>query len=176
MAKQALVQENTFLAINEYHKMEIQEIFLRTGTLENIRTQMATFCLTANITVLGFAFSTQKAVLVFAATIILLLWALADFAGRRNIGALYYRGLQLEKLYAPDKDSALLHIYVASTSTRRRWVKQLSDIIKIKNSDAKIKALRAFRFSFTGFVLPIIGVILEILLGLFLLTLRWSLF
>ena len=176
MAKQALNQANKFISIHEYHKMEIQEILIRTRTSENTRTQIATLCLTANITILGFSASTQKAGLVFAAAIILFLWALADFVGRRNLGALYYRGLQLEKMYAPDTKSALLHIYVASTSSRRKWVEQLSDITELKNSEDKIKALRAFRFSFSGFVFPITGGILELLFGLFLLSLKWSLF
>ena len=136
---------------------------------------MGVLCATANVTMLGFAFSTQRAGLVLSATIILLLWALADFVGRRNIGALYYRGLQLEKMYAPDK-YALFHIYIATTSSRKKWIEKLSTIAEMKNPQDRIKALRAFRISFLGFILPLIGVIVELLFGVFLLKLGWSLF
>jgi hypothetical protein len=169
-------QEKTLLEINEYHKLEIEEIFLRTRTSENVRTQVAILCITANITVMGFAFSNQKAGLVFAAASILLLWALADAPARRNIGVLYYRGLQLEKRYAPDKENAFLHIYVAATASKRGWVEQLSAIENIQNHKERIRALRLFRFSVLGILAPIIIMLLEVALGFILFFSGWLLF
>jgi hypothetical protein len=175
MDKPSFSPKNNPDAINEYHKLEIQEIFVRTRTSENIRIQVGIIFLTANVTLLGFAFSTQKVGLVFAAVIILFLWAIADFAGKRSIGVLYYRGLQLEKIYASEQD-ALLHIYIASTSSMKKLVEQLSSITEIKNQKDRIKALRSFCFSFSDYLLPIICITLELLAGVYLLNSGWYLF
>ena len=168
--------ETKQLAMPEYHRLEIEEIFLRTRASENIRTQLAVLCITANITVIGFAFNNQKSGLVFMAAFILLLWALADAPARRNIGVLYYRGLQLEKRYALDKEDAFLHTYIAATASKRDWVEQLSTIASIPERNERIRALRLFRFSVLGVLVPIIIASIEVALGLVLYFTGWPLF
>ena len=49
-------------SINDYHKLEIAEIFERTRSLNNLRVQVGIFLSTAHLAILGAAFSTEKAV------------------------------------------------------------------------------------------------------------------
>ena len=154
--------------LDEYHKIEIMEIFERTRTTQNLRVQIFTFLGTANLTILGLAFNTQKVGFIFLATGTLLLLIVTDYAIRLMLSLLYCRGIQLEKQYSPDSDISLIHGYVA-VSSQRNLFERLSKIAQFVNQEERIRALRAFRFSVIdptfGLWLPGILILFEILLG-----------
>lgn len=51
--------------ISAYHKIELEETFARTRVLIPLRVQIFSFIGTAHLTMLGFAFTIQKAILIF---------------------------------------------------------------------------------------------------------------
>ena len=92
------------------------------------------------------------------------------------MAAVNFRGLQLEKKYAPGGEIPFLNIYISVTASQRDSVKQLSDIANLGSLDKQINALRVFRPSNMGLWLPIGIVIIEIVAGFVLwLQLGWSL-
>lgn len=162
--------------IDEYHKLEIEEILIRTRASTNQRSQVASLLVTANLAILGFALSTQKAGLVFIAAAFLALWLPADVGARRYLDVLYFRGLQLEKKYAPDSESALLYTLIASTSSERERTERLGAIANLDSQRERIKALRSFHFSAFGILLPAAALLFEVGLGIILWALGWPLF
>jgi hypothetical protein len=164
------------LEIDGYNKLEIEEILARTRALQNIRIQIFTFFGTANLTVLGFALSTQWAGLIFVATGIMVLLAVSDWFLRRQHDILYFRGLQLEKKYAPDGETALLHTLVAVGFGHSDRVKEFTTIANIESKEERVKALRTFRFAL-GFWIPAVIALIEVGVAIVLwLSLGWKLF
>ena len=120
--------EKQVTAIDEYHKMEIQEIFTSIRTANTLRIQVYSFFGTANLTILGVALSAKHAGLILLAASIIGVLLLVDRQLRRYSYVFLSRGVQLEELYAPDKVSAFIHKYVAESSyakanpTQRYWL------------------------------------------------------
>jgi hypothetical protein len=148
--------KNNAPQINAYHSLEIAEIFERTRSLENLRVQLGTFSGTINIGIVGFAVSNQRSVFIFIATVALFLFIVVDFIQRKSRKALYERGIQLEKRYAPDTSEAILHrLYSTSKINQKSMIRRLS---------------------IAGFWLPLAVIIIEIALGFFFAYFGWLLF
>jgi len=160
----------------DYHKMEIEEIFARTRALTNLRVQILTFFGTVSLTTLGFALGNQKAGLLFIAAGISMLTVVADSFARRHQGALYYRGLQLERKYTPEGEHALLDTYVAVAAGQGFSAKLLA-LADLRDQETRVRALRHARGSIFGFWLPVLITLVEVVVGAFLwLVEGWSLF
>jgi hypothetical protein len=138
-------------AIEEYHKLELAEIYERTCALENLRFQLGTFIGTVNITVVAAAFTTQKVSLIFIAIALPLLNVLHDLRLRSILRSLYNRGLTLETKYVSDAQNAILHTYSPA-----KW--------------------SSFYSSIGGFWMPVIVAIAELIVGLALWYSKWNLF
>lgn len=163
-------------AIDPYHLVEIKEVFERTRYYSNLRIQIATFFGTIDLTILGLAFSLQKAGLFFAAAGTLLLWIVSDTYARRELRPFYFRGLQLEKLYAPEGAQALLHTYLAAVKSRRDLVPWLEEIAALDAQSERVRSMRQVRPQFGGMWWAfLVAVAVEIGLGLvFWLVAGWS--
>jgi hypothetical protein len=162
--------------MDEYHKVELNEIFSRTRSLESLRSQFGTFFGTVNLTALGLAFSVQKAGIVFLAAAIFAVQIIIDVFVRRNLVVLYYRGLQLERKYSAEVEESLLHIYVDSTLSEANLSHQLLEISNLKEPSQRLAKLRDLRFTSGGFWLLMVGVVVEVVIGVVLLFQGWSLF
>ena len=127
--------------VNEYHQLEIQEIYQRIRDFTNIRIQITSFIGTANIAIIGVAINTQRAGLFFHAACTIVMLILADSFYRQELVAYYYRGLELEKLYSPDKERAIIHTYIRVRKNQYLY-KRLAGIADVKSWDERIKMLR----------------------------------
>jgi hypothetical protein len=136
--------------IDEYHLLEIQEIFERIRAYSSLRVTVATFFGTINLSIMGFAFNLHNATLFFFAAASLFLWFVADTYARRELLPFYYRGLQLEKKYAPEGEEALLHTYIEAVKSRRDLKIWLGDIAKLENHADRVNQLRSIKFNFGG--------------------------
>lgn len=160
--------------LNDYYKLEMGEVFSRIDSLENFRVQLGTFFGTANLTALGIALSTQKAGITFIAAIILVILVLIDMRGRRNLAAYYYRGLQLQKKYAPNDGETFLHLLPGGLPAKVREVFELPDA---KSRRIALRKVPMSSPSFLGFWIPLVAIAFEVIAGLILwLMFNWSLF
>jgi hypothetical protein len=162
--------------MEEYHKLEIQEIFSRTKSLETLRAQFGTFFGTANLTALGFAFTTQKVGILFLAAAIFVVQILMDTFVRRNLVVLYYRGIQLEKKYASEAGESLLHVYTAATLHEINLPHQLLEISTLRDPRERVMRLRKLRPTIGGLWLVVLAGFVEIVMGIILFYQGWGLF
>jgi len=107
--------------IDEYHKLELNEIFERTRLMISIRMQASAFLGTANFSVVGLAFSTQRAGLFFIAVGIGAIYLAIDSIAGEYSKPLYARGVQLEDKYASDATDAILHRRLKSYTDRKGY-------------------------------------------------------
>jgi hypothetical protein len=114
--------------MSEYEKIEIEEVFNRTKTIDSLNIQIYTFFGTVNITTLGLGVSQQHSgVFLIAASMIGLLTLIIRVMRKHQV-QFYMRGLVLEKRFSPDKESALLHNYLeksghlSGSRLRRYWL------------------------------------------------------
>ncbi len=150
------------IEIDKYHSFEIAEILNRTQGLLTLRIQIFVFFGTANVTILGFAFSTKLASLFFVAASTMLILIMIDIFMTRTEKVLYYRGIQLEQKYAPDSEDTLLNIY----SRVILHEKKLPEVFEIKDKQRQIEALKQFHPSKIGFWFPLIVSLLQIFSGI----------
>jgi hypothetical protein len=178
MTKENKSQNRKPMEINEYHKLEIEEIFARTRELINIRIQAATFLGTVNLALLSIAFNEQKTGLIFAAASALILLIIVDrMTIRRSINTLIFRGMQLENKYAPDAEEALLHLYAAVTTSHRKNYAQMVAALKLQEQEKRISTLRTYRWSsLPGLWLPLGISLIEMTIALILNFSGWQLF
>ena len=133
--KQVLDKQIT--QIDDYHKMEIQEIFTSIRTVNTLRIQIYSFFGTANVTILGLAVRDKNTGLILLAASLLVVLVLVDRQLRIYFSGLISRGRQLEALYAPDKESAFMHKYATQSSyskdsmIQRYWLALFVLIVEI---------------------------------------------
>ena len=106
--------------INNYHQMEIQEIFAGIRLANSLTVQIYSFFGTANLTVLGFALGINSAGLILIAASMLGVLILANRRVRKYREFLLVRGLELEKMYAPDVEHAYFHLFDSRQSSKSR--------------------------------------------------------
>jgi len=138
------------MKIDEYHLLEIKEIFERIRSYSSLRVTIATFFGTINLTTLGLAFNLKNAVLFIIAAATIILWIISDTYAKRELRPFYYRGLQLEKKYAPEGEEALLHTYIDVVKSRRDLKDWLSGIAELDTQTERVKKLRAIELCFGG--------------------------
>lgn len=178
-----MVQDNPTSSVQqapipEYHKIEILEIYQRTRELSVLRVQVATFFGTANLTLLGLAFSTQLAGLMLFGAGLLILWWIADAYAIRELKPFYFRGLKLERTYSPDWQDSLLRTYLGVSKARSDWVESLSQIAELDSRDEQIRQLRRLKLSVVGLYRAVAILLVAEVVGALVLPplLGWSLF
>jgi len=162
--------------IDEYHKMEIEEIFSRTREHRSQRSQIYSFLGTAHLVLLGLAFNNQKISLLVLATSLIVALIVVDYSLKRTLATLELRGMQLESLYAPDPDMALIHLSVATSYISSKQYERLKAINDIKELDGRVSALRRARPGLSGSIFLPLLVILQIGMAISLWNSGWKIF
>jgi len=161
--------------LDKFHELEIPKVFDAMLSIQNLRIQLGTFFGTANLTGLGFAFSTQKAGLVFLSATTLAIFIFLDIIARGTLLCYYYRALILQSQFAPDDKDTYLDIFLSPATEYK--IKQMA---KIPRSGDRFRALRRLPITsptMTGFGIPLISIAIELAIGVFLLTIfKWNLF
>lgn len=148
--------------IDDYHRLEIEEIFTRTREHRNQRAQIYSFFGTAHLVVLGLAFNTQKISLMILAISLPMVLIIIDYGLKRALASVELRGLQLEELYAPDPEIAILHLSIAVSPVSAKRILKLKAINSIKDSEERISELRKMRPGFPSSIAIPLLVIFEI--------------
>jgi hypothetical protein len=159
--------------LRKYYLIELSQVIERINAIENSRVQLAVFIGTANLTALGIAVTVNKAAIVFIAAVILLLFVIVDRRLRTLNAAYFYRGIQLQRKFAPHDGETFLQI------TPGRLASEVRRIAELERLEERIKLLAKFPTPFRGFAvwIPLMGVVGEVVSGLVLLQLpQWTLF
>ena len=164
-------------AIDDYHKLEIQEIFTRLREHGNRRTQIYSFMITAHLITLGLAFTNQKVSIMILALIFPIAFIIIDGNLRKSRTAAELRGLELESLYAPDPEFAFLHLLIGASPPSSKHINELRNINKIREPESLIFALRKFQSgSISSYIALLIILATEIGLAISLTVSGWSIF
>lgn len=161
--------EKSFKRINDYHQLEINEIFVRTRSLTSIRFQLFSFIGTAHLTIIGIAFTIEKVILIYVASSLMLLLIRLDAVIESIIEALVVRGLQLELMYTPDTEPLWASILAAVS---RRYPEPRVLTLNIDAASPQAEILQKIQVRSTkrlGLWLPMTVLTIEILGG----TLLW---
>ncbi|MBI5929432.1 MAG: hypothetical protein HY862_08995 [Chloroflexi bacterium] len=152
---------NSEIGIDRFHEIELEKTLDSIASLQNLRVQIASFLGTVNLSILGVSFSSQQAGLLVIAGLVLFLFIYEDIIARSFIIMYYFKYLQIKGKYAPKDD--LTDIFFSDTM----W-KKLYAILEIKTRREQTDALRHLsrnHWTLTGFGIPLLGGIFEILLG-----------
>jgi hypothetical protein len=162
--------------IDPYHRLEIVEVFIRLRELSNQRLQVYSLIVTAYFFVLGLAINNQKLGLFIITIFLILALLIVDNRIKRIEGAVELRALELENRYAPDPDTALLHMSISVAHHNEGWVEKLASIYEIKDPDKREAALRRTRRGLANSLLLPFLIVVEIVVALGLWALGWKLF
>ncbi len=91
--------------MDQYHQLEIGEIFKRTSELGSMRIKIYATFATLNVSVVTISLQTQNALFTALAGFLFIILVIIDFPLRNGIRALYARGIYLEKTYCPDYEN-----------------------------------------------------------------------
>jgi len=152
--------------ISAYHKIELEETFARTRVLIPLRVQIFSFIGTAHLTMLGFAFSTQKAILIFFAASLMVLLLIIDSMLKPVIDVIVARGLQIEKIYSNDEGALCSAIVSATFSDKRKSYRLISKIREAHTQDEIIRLIKSRPSNQIGVWLPLAVIIFECIGGL----------
>lgn len=163
--------------INDYKKLEIQEIFIRTREYMSVRLQIFSIIGSAHFITLGFAFAYQKIGILFIAIVLLIALIVIDKNLKGVKAALELRGLQLEDQFADEPETSLLHVVVAVSAGNRNWIDRLKAINSIKDPRERIMALRGGMLGYSmTLMVPLILCLIETGIGIGVWISGWSLF
>lgn len=175
MSEDSQYERTEIPKLDRFHEIELERLIEGIITLHHLRMQVGVFFGTVNLAALGVALTTQKALVVFFAGILLWMLIAADMVARASVAAYYYRALKLQERFAPNDDGFLTMLPGSSVTYAR-------DIAKISDLDGQhlvlgYLPLRSLRVqSNLGFWLPLAASLLEIAAGVvFWLALGWSL-
>jgi hypothetical protein len=163
-------------SINEYHKQEIAEIFSRTREHRSQRTQIYSFLGTAHLVVLGIAFNNKEVGLIILGTSLLLALIIIDYTLKRTLSALEFRGIQLERMYAPDPDMALMHLLIATSYSSSKQLDKYGEINEINDYKKQRATLRNPTVGLTSSLFLPFLVIVEVWIAVSLWNTGWKIF
>jgi len=149
--------------LDDYHKWEMQTVIERINSFENMRFQMASFFVTFNITGVGITLTTRILVPLFLSILFFLILIIMDFRVRRTLIFYYYRGLMLQKRFAPGDNETFLKI-LPNSMVRR--VRRISEEVDMGQRYRRLRRLAYLPPSTLGFWSPLVGLIFELALGL----------
>lgn len=154
--------------VSPYHKIELEEAFARTRTLISLRVQIFSFIGTAHLTMLGFAFTTQKAILIFLAASLMILLVVIDSMLKPVIDVIVARELQIEKIYSSDELALCSAIISATFGNNRKSNRFISKIREARTQDEIIRLIKSRPSNQIGIWLPLVVIIFEFIGGLIL--------
>ena len=160
--------------IDDYHKMEIEQIFIRLREHGNRRTQIYSFLGTAHLLTLGLALTNQRVSILILAIIFPIALMMIDRILKRSRVAAELRGLELESLYAPDPEFAFLHILIGASRSSSKYIGDLIAINQIKDPGRRITELRRIRPGRLPFIALLLIIIVEIILAISFWSSGWS--
>ena len=163
-------------AIDDYHRLEIEELFTRTREHRNQRAQIYSLLGTGHVFALGLAFNNQTIGIMMLAIALPVALIIIDNTLKRALAAVELRGLQLENLYAPDPKTALMHVSIAASPWSSKRISDLTAIDKIKDPEKQMIALRKTGTGFTSSIALPLLVIIEIGMTISLWLSGWGLF
>ena len=154
--------------IDNYHKVELEEIFEKTRTLLSLRIQIFSVIGTAHLTIIGIAFTTQKGILIFLAAGLMGLLIQIDSMIKPILDVVCARGLQIEKIYSNDNDALCVSIILATFRNRRKSYVLASKIREANTQDELIQLIRPRSSNTIGVWFPILVAFLDCVGGIFL--------
>jgi hypothetical protein len=154
--------------ISEYHKIELEETFERIRSLIPLRVQIFSFIGTAHLTMLGFAFTAQKIILIFLAASLMILLVVIDSMLKPVIDVVVARGLQIEKIYSKDEAALCSAIVSATFMDRRQSNRFMSKIREARTQDEIVRLIQSRPSNQVGVWLPLAVIALECIGGLIL--------
>jgi uncharacterized membrane protein SpoIIM required for sporulation len=161
--------------LDKFHEIELEQVFTAMVSLQNLRVQLGTFFGTVTLTILGIAFSAQKAGLLFLAAAVFWLFIVLDGIQRATLAAYYCRGLQLEDRFAPHETDTFLSLMLRGPMSSK--IREIADLSK-----DQVRSKMAYRsprpvLSVFRFLLALGVSLIEIATGLLLWwVFGWSLF
>jgi hypothetical protein len=161
--------------LDRFHEIELERLMEGIIALHHLRMQAGVFFGTVNLGALAVAVTTQKAMVLFFAGVLLWMLIAVDMVSRISVAAYYYRCLKLQERFAPG-DDGFLTMLPGSSVTYARDIANLSDLDG-QTLVLGYLPLRSLRVqSNLGFWLPLAASLLEIAAGLvFWLVLGWPL-
>jgi hypothetical protein len=164
---------NDGVHFSRYYELELSQVIDRFNSLENFRVQLGTFFGTANLTVLAIALSGQRAGLVLIAASILVVFVMTDRRFRRLALGYVYRGLQLQRTFAPKDPETFLQIMPGRLSREAQMIMTLPTVNERKQA---LENTRGYLYSFF-FLVPMAVIAGEVVTGISLwLIADWQLF
>lgn len=163
--------------------MEIEQIYQTIRNYDGHRWQLATFFGGVNFTAVALGLSVEKYGIVLLASILLLLVFIGDLMLKATLAIPLYRAFKLDSFYAADKIS-FFRIYVAVHTRGHHRAEFLSEMDQIISLTDPIEVSQRLRKLFskpflirTGVArIAIIGILIEITLGVVLALLGWPAF
>jgi hypothetical protein len=152
--------------LDKFHEIEIGKIFDAMHSLQQARIQMGTFFGTVNLTALGIGFSTQRAGIIFIASLLPIIFLCLDTFIRGPLYGYYYRAYQLHQQFAPFDDKTFLIMFRLFLGTRvAPHIEELSK--RTEQNDVFRTLARLPRHTPTsfGFWLPLAVSLIEAVLG-----------
>ncbi|NMC85404.1 MAG: hypothetical protein GYA58_08985 [Anaerolineaceae bacterium] len=160
-------------SLQDYYKIEYQQVVSRIYAFETIRLQSGIFFGTANITALGFAFARKESGIFFIAALILSIYLFYEVRARKASQILYFRGLQLQRFLSNNDQEAFLEISRSAQAEEAKKILSFDDIKIRKKLLINSKTYRTGIF----FIIPILVISLEVIAGILYLTIAcWPLY
>jgi hypothetical protein len=156
--------------MNDFHKIELKEIFARFQAIDNVRVQFAGFIGGLNLTALGFAFAYKNVSLLFIAALSAALYIVVDGAQRRNMAALCLRGFQLQEIYAKGEIYTSLYFFEPGIASQVLPLLKETEPSKLTR---QLSLVPLKYLNFTGVWLPLLVIVLEITISVFLMQQGW---
>ncbi|MFC2037810.1 hypothetical protein ACFLYD_07595 [Chloroflexota bacterium] len=122
MQEQGVEGQYNSPALDRFHEIELEKTLDAIFGVQSLRVQVAVFFGTVNLAALGVALTTGKAIVVFFAAALLLLFAATDFGARLGIAALLRRVTRLQVRYAPN-DTDFLEMF---PGTEVKWAQEMA--------------------------------------------------
>lgn len=156
------------MEIDQYHELEIKEIFTRTNNLSTTRLRLFSFFGSLDLTVIGFAIKSENEsglLLILGACCLILLLVLDSFI-KKLMYALYARGLILEQKYCPEKFKGTVYALTKAALMKSEF-NQLNGLLgKSPQEEDIIQLLKNCFSSRFGILLPLIVMIIQVLVGI----------
>ena len=166
---------NQIPKLDKFHEIELDKWIDGIISMQNLRLQAGVFFGTMNLAALGVALSTQNALVVTLAGVLLWLFILVDMGARVICTAYCYHAMKLQVRYAPN-DDGFMHMLPGSAA---RWARGMMDLYEREEQDPSPSRLPLGRLrtqSKLGFWLPLAVSLVQIVTGVLLwLVLDWSL-
>lgn len=149
-----------------YHDLELKEIFTRTNSLSTTRLRLFSFFGTVDLTFISLSIELKSGLLLILGGCSLIFLLVFDSYVRRQLYALYARGLILEHKYCPNQFQGTI-FSLAKVSLVESELKQLIMLFeKDPQQEAITKLLKGCHSSRFGILLPLGVMIVQILVGI----------